>query len=254
VSVALSAALSVTWAVRGFTLALGAAGVLWGLWWLPQFQQAAPVEDVASRVVQGHAFRLERLHELVPDLDAIERQERCRSASIRSSAIIRLRIAEVTAAQPDGAEIDKRYAEARSAIRKALECNPGDSFLWLSLYWLEVTTNGFRSQHLELLRMSYRQGPNEGWIMEKRSQLALAAYRALPADLAELALAEFTKLLQPEYCNSAVRIFAGAGWPIRDVLLARIANVPDAWRRMFAQILQSRGIEVEVPGVVSRRP
>lgn len=250
----MSATLNVTWAARGFTVALGAAGVLWGLWWLPQFQKTAPVEEVASRVIQGQGFRLERLLELTPELDAIEQEARCRTTSLRSSAIIRVRIAEVTAAQPDGAEIDKRYAEARSAVRKALQCNPGDSYLWLILYWLEVTTNGLQPQHFELLRMSYRQGPNEGWIMEKRSQLALAAYRALPADLAELALAEFTKLLQPEYCSSAARIFAGPGWPIRDILLARIAGAPDAWKRMFAQILQSRGVEVEVPGVASRRP
>jgi hypothetical protein len=244
----------VAWAVRGFTLALGAAGILWGLYWLPQFQRAAPLDDIASRIVQGHSFRLERLLELTPELDAIEQQDRCRAASLRSSAIIRMRIAELSADQPDGAEIDKRYAQLRNALRKALECSPGDSFLWLGLYWVEVTTNGFSPKYLELLRMSYRQGPNEGWIMEKRSQLALAIYRSLPEDLAKLALDEFAKLLQPEYSSSAARIFAGPGWPIRDLLLARIADAPDSRRRMFAQILQSRGIDVEVPGIAPRRP
>jgi hypothetical protein len=246
--------MSVAWAVRGFSLALGAAGILWGAYWLPLFRQAAPLEDIASRITQGQLFRLERLLELTPELDAIEQQNRCRPASLRSSAIVRLQIAELSAAEPDGAAIDKRYAELRQAIRKALQCNPSDSFLWLGLYWLEVTTNGFNPRYFELLRMSYRQAPNEGWIMEKRNHLALAVYRVLPADLAELALAEFTKLLQPEYSNSAARIFAGPGWPIRDILLARIANVPESRKRMFAQILQSRGVDVEVPGIPVKRP
>jgi hypothetical protein len=246
--------MSVAWAVRGFILALGAAGVLWGAWWLPHFRQSAPLDDIALRITQGQPFRLERLLELTPELDAVEQQDRCRPAVLRSSAIVRLRIAELSAAEPNGAEIDKRYADLRQAIRLALQCNPGDSFLWLGLYWLEVTTSGLDPKHFDLLRMSYRQGPNEGWIMEKRNHLALAVYRVLPADLAELALAEFTKLLQPEYSNSASRIFAGPGWPIRDILLARIASEPDSRKRMFAQILQARGVDVEVPGVPAKRP
>jgi hypothetical protein len=245
---------SVATAVRGFTLAFGAAGILWGLYWLPLLRQAAPLEEIAGRIVREQPFRLERLLELTPELDAVEQQEQCRPASLRSAAIIRLRIAELASGQPDGAEIDKRYAGLRNSLRKSLECSPGDSFLWLSLYWLEVTADGFNPRHFELLRMSYRQGPNEGWIMEKRNHLALAVYRALPADLAELALAEFTKLLQPEYSNSAARIFAGPGWPIRDILLARIAGVSDSRKRMFAQILQSRGVAVEIPGLAVKRP
>src|SRR5262249_8310025 len=155
------------------------------------------------------------LLEFTPALDSIEHQDHCHASSARSAAVIRLRIAEATLDAGDGANIDSRLAAARASIENSLKCSPVDSFLWFSLFWLDATTNGFRPESLELLRTSYQQGSNEGWIMEKRSRLALAIYRSLPRDLAERAVDEFAKLLQPPFTVTAANILMGPGWHVR---------------------------------------
>ena len=209
----------------------------------------APINEVAARVIQQQAYKPEALLDLIPALDSIEREPNCYSPGLRSNAVIRLRIAENTLDQGDGAHIDERFSEARNAIVKSLSCSPSDAFLWLSLYWVEVVTNGFRPAVLDLLRMSYRQGPNEGWVIEKRNRLALSVFSALPADLAEFALDEFTKLLQPEFQQTALRIFTGPGWPVRDRLLARMEKAPLSQRQLFANLLLAENLDVIVPGV-----
>jgi hypothetical protein len=236
--------------VRSFTVGLGLAGMAWGLLTLPVSWSSAALEDVATRIVHSQAFRLETLLELTPTLEAVEHQDRCDAASARSAAIVRLRIAEVTLGAADGPNIDSRFAAARASIVNALKCSPVDSFLWLSLFWIESTTNGFKPEYLELLRLSYQQGPDEGWVMEKRSRLALAIYRSLPPDLAERAVGEFAKLLQPQFTVTAADIFAGPGWPIRDILLPRLASAPLSERQLFSNLLYARNIDVAVPGIV----
>lgn len=236
--------------VRGVTVGLGLASIAWGALTLPAFWSSAALEDIAARIIRGQPFKLETLLELAPGLETIEHQEHCRAASARSAAIVRLRIAEVTLGAADGVNIDGRFAAARASIANSLKCSPVDSFLWLGLFWIDVTTNGFKPGDLELLRMSYRQGPNEGWIMEKRSRLALAIYRSLPADLAENAVNEYAKLLQSPFTATAADIFVGPGWHVRDVLLPRLANNPQPERQSFANILYARNVNVAVPGVV----
>jgi hypothetical protein len=98
--------------------------------------------------------------------------------------------------------------------------------------------------------MSYQQGPKEGWVMQKRSRLALAIYRSLPPDLAERAVSEFAKLLQPQFTVTAADIFVGPGWHVRDILLPRLASAPQSERQLFANLLYARNIDVTVPGIV----
>lgn len=237
---------------RIFTVALGIAGIAWGCLTIPTFLRSIALEDAAARIIQGQAFRRDALLSLAPALEAVEAEPYCRAASLRNAAIIRLRIAETALSEADGRQIDKNLADLRSATVRSLQCSPTDAFLWLSLYWSEVTSTGFRPSHLEYLRMSYKLGPNEGWIMEKRNYLILALYSFLPADLREAGVAEFVKLLQPQFVVTAIRIFTGPGWPIRDLLLPRLASTPEAQRQTFSNILASRGFDVAVPGIVRR--
>ena len=238
---------------RIFCLALGAAAIAWAVIWFPVFRQSMVLEDTAGRIIRGQVYKLETLLDLTPALDAVAEQRFCAAAGLRSAAIIRMRIAELAPEQANGADIDRSYARLRVALHKSLECSPVDAFLWLGLYWLEVNSNGFQPRHLDYLRMSYRQAPSEGWIMEKRNQLAIAVYPVLPPDLAELALSEFTRLMQLEFSNSAVNVLLGPGWPIRDVLLSRIEKVPLVQRKRFSDILKSRGVDIAIPGIENER-
>jgi hypothetical protein len=237
---------------RALLVGLGCLSALWGLAALAQIWRDDDVEHIARRVVMGDPYRLEGLLEKVPVLDTIEAASTCHPKTLLSDSMIRLRIVESTFEGGDGPHVDERMEAMQRAVVRSLACSPNDSFLWLALYWAHTVSNGFASDDLRLLRMSYELGPNEGWIVIKRNRLALAVFPQLSPDLAELALTEFGKLFESRLLPIAADIFTGPGWPIRDRLLARIADKPQADRQDFSNILRSRGFEIAVPGVTQK--
>jgi hypothetical protein len=137
-------------------------------------------------------------------------------------------------------------------IRSSLSCSPADPFLWLVLYWVESTENGSKPDYLKYLRMSYRLGPNEGWIELKRNHIAFAIFEQLPLDLAENTIDEFVALLEMGQYEQIVKTFTSQTWRVRYLLLLRLKNVADQYRRAFSNALYSRGYDVDVPGI--KRP
>jgi hypothetical protein len=235
--------------IRTLTIALGCMGVAWGLATFPVFRAQAPLQEVASRIVQGQSFRVEALQELVAPMESAETGGFCRPAALRAIATIRLRIFEEVFAAAQRTAIDASLGAARHAAMKSLACTPADPFTWLMLFWLENTAAGFQSAHLAYLQMSYRLGPNEGWIALKRNPLALAVFEQLPPDLADMAIREFARLVETGLYAEAAAILTGPGWRLRDRLLGRLDGIAHHHRRAFAKMLHDQGYEIAIPGV-----
>jgi hypothetical protein len=219
---------------------------------LPVFARQVPIERVATQVLDGDPFKPGVLMALMPQVEAAERTEPCSPAVIRSASIIRTRMAEQ--AIVDGDDIDTQLNALRDSIRRSLACSPADPFLWVVLYWVEINRNGFQQDRLKYLRLSYQLGPNEGWIALKRNGYALAIFRQLPPDIADMVLAEFPRLLDSGFNAETVVIFTGPGWRERDILLPRLKDVAERHRQAFARALYKLGYDVTVPGVTPRDP
>jgi hypothetical protein len=230
----------------------GCAAVAWGMYALPVFARQVPIERVATHVLAGDQFKSGVLTALLPQVEAAERAEPCSPAAMHSAAIIRTRIAEQ--AIVDGDDIDTQLSALRGSIRRSLACSPADSFLWVVLYWVEINRNGFQPDYLKYLRLSYLLGPNEGWIALKRNGYALAIFHQLPPDIADMALAEFPRLLDSGFYAETVAIFTGPGWRERDILLPRLRDVAERHRQAFDRALYKLGYDVTVPGVTRRDP
>jgi hypothetical protein len=227
--------------------------IAWGAVTLPVFSRSVEINDLAARIIRGYVFQPQTLRAEIATLQAIENATYCEARGLRSDVIIRLRIAENSLAGVDIPRLDEHMTELHAAITKALSCSPTDAYLWLSLFWVNSTSEGFKTSDLALLGMSYKEAPNEGWIMVMRNYLALAIYPALPPDMADRTLTEFAELLRPVYVPAAVNNFVGPGWPIRDLLLERIKDTPESQRMIFAQMLETKGYDVEVPGIVRKK-
>jgi hypothetical protein len=102
---------------------------------------------------------------------------------------------------------------------------------------------------VKYLRMSYRLGPNEGWIALKRSWAALSVYPQLPPDIAGAAIDEFAGLLSTGLYSQAAAILEGPGWKTHDQLLDHIKSVSLRNRQALANIIYRDGYYAEVPGV-----
>jgi hypothetical protein len=149
----------------------------------------------------------------------------------------------------DQRNIDRILSDTNKSIRQSLVNTPADPFLWLVLFWLENTQNGFSRSNFRYLRQSYSLGPNEGWIAVKRVRFALAVFPVLPPDLADSALNDFTQLVKSHFIWESAQILGGPGWPVREFLLSRLTGVAEADRQALAKILYDLGYDVTVPGV-----
>jgi hypothetical protein len=234
---------------RVLVVLLGGASLLWGVAGIATFSPQAPIERVAQRIVNREPFEIDALKALAPAMQEIELAAQCRPAAMRSVAIIRLRLAEAALADGERSNVDDRLDALRDSISRALACSPADSFLWLVRYWLEGTRNGFSPRNFELLRMSYRVGPREGWVALRRNRLAFSVFAALPADLAENAIVEFVGLLDSSFYADVVQILTGPAWPVRDLILPRLRQVAEFRRQLLASALYTEGWDVAIPGV-----
>lgn len=239
---------------RGFLPAVGVIGMLWGGWRLADLAALGAVPAVATGLAAAQPYRPGDLEALMPELAAIEARSRCAPEALRAAALIRTRLAETALAQGDARLFPARLTRARETTRAAIACAPTDAMLWLSLFWLENNTAGFGEKSQQYLRLSYRNGPNEGWIAIRRAPMALAVFDSLPGDLRAAVKAEFAGLVRSELHSFAADILAGPGWAHRGELLAALASVDVLARRRFADMLATRGIEAAVPGVPTPVP
>jgi hypothetical protein len=235
-------------ATRTLLVILGCAAVAWGMHALPVYARQASIERVAAHVIGGDPFRPEVLAAIMPQVEAAEQSEQCHPTAMRSAAIIRTRIAEQ--AIVDGEDIDASLNALRNSVRRSLACSPTDPFLWVVLYWVECIERGFQPNYLDYLRLSYRLGPNEGWIGLRRNGLTLAVFGQLPPDIAEMAIEEFAGLLDSGFFDQTIAIITGPGWGERDILLPRLKTVRLRNREVFAKMLYRLGYDAVVPDVV----
>jgi hypothetical protein len=239
---------------RLYLIAFGALAAAWAVQVLPTAWQAPRLERVAGQILEGKAYKPRDLIDLVPMVDSVERSPFCRPQSLRSAAIIRLRLAEEAVKTADRPHIDTAFDELAASIRNSLRCAPSDSFLWLVLYWAESARNGFDPRLFEFLRLSYRYGPYEGWIALKRNPLALALFPQLPADLGEAAIAEFVGLVNSHLHREAAQILVGPGWQVRDKILPRLSAVAIRDRIALENAVYDLGQDIQLPGIERAEP
>jgi hypothetical protein len=241
---------------RLFSVTLGVATAAWGLTVLPGFLTEASLEQAARQIIARAPFDRSALIALLPAAEAAQQESWCRPNAVRSAAILKLRLFQDTFLSDDVSTLDARTKDADDAIRYSLTCVPSDAFLWMVLFTVASTRNGFSPEYLEYARMSYRVGPNEGWVAVNRTPALLAVYDRLPPDLAENVVDEFSRIVENAFYIEAVGILAGPGWRLRDQLLHRLERIPLSHRELFEKFLYASGITVTVPGVVppERRP
>jgi len=229
---------------RTFVASLGICSIAWSLSSLQFSRAEALLSSSAARILAGQSYNAEQLSRFKQDIEVIP-ADRLRSSSLRDIAVISLR-------QLDEEKTSNGSDLALAAVTMALSADPGDSFLWFAEFWLHRQRADLTERDLDLLRRSYLSGPNEGWVAIMRNPLALGIFPSLSNDLVEQALSEFAGIVRSGLYPEAANILAGPGWPIRDHLLSRVAQLDDATRRGFASVLAYKHIDVDMPGIENR--
>jgi len=227
--------------LRASAMFVGLVGIAWGVLEFPALRQESIIKKIADRILVGDVYKYEILLKQASLVEPTQRPELCRPLTVRSAAVIRLRLAEISDnAAPGPAQV--RTNLAVDAIRESLACSPADPFFWLALYALEP------SAPLNYLTTSYRLGPNEGWIALKRNPVAFANFDELPDDLRRIVVQEFVRIVEMETIDDAMKIFVGPAWDNRELILSQMDQVPLRQRQKFQEALTVAGYDVLVPG------
>jgi hypothetical protein len=229
---------------RTFTVIFGIAAIIWAIDAMLVCRAAAPLEDAAQSILSGNKFNSGQLDALKHQLE-ITPVESLKGSAVSSAAVVRLLILE-NEAKASAADRD----ELEGVVSAALTQSPTSSFMWLTDCWL-VRRRG--EPGLNLLRMSYRYGPNEGWVAVRRNFLAASIFATLPSELREQVVLEFVGLVRSGFYADASNILAGPGRAIHEQLLSGLTRIEESHRRGLARALARRDIyDVSIPGLEER--
>src|SRR5215469_1120880 len=212
--------------LRTSAMLAGLIGIAWGVAEFSALREESTIKKIADRILVGQVYKYDILLKQASLVAATDNPKPCRPLTVRSAAVVRLRLAEISDNAALGPAPDRTNL-AVDAIRQSLACSPADPFFWLALYALEP------SAPLTYLTTSYRLGPNEGWIALKRNPVAFANFDELPDDLRRVVVQEFVRIMEMDAIDDAMKIFVGAAWDNRELILSEMDQLPLRQRRKF---------------------
>jgi hypothetical protein len=233
-----------------------AVAALGGLAWagvaISREARTSEIRHVSTRMVRGEDFSPDTIKRITDYLDRTQDERDCASGALGPAAVVRVFMA--FEAMGSASKLDPRASveKAERDLKLALACAPYRPFLWFQAFWLRSQVD--KEESLPFLEMSYKLGPNEGWIMPTRAARALPLLDIMPPELRDQVRREFVNLVRDD-TDKAARIFLRLNSSTRNAALPMLAQVPLEKRLAFAHRLDAAGLDVEVPGVtLSRRP
>jgi hypothetical protein len=236
------------WLLRATTAALGVFGLAWALSTFSLSWNSDALQRVAARIAIGDRFKAESLAGLETRMRFVENSSFCSPSALHAATMIRVHALEIAFEEGARRSIESGLAELDEVARRTLLCSPTNSFSWLVLFWALNLSEGYNDAHLNMLRLSYEQGPNEAWIALKRNPLALVFYERFPQDLRDQVAQEFAGLVKSSFFAQAADTFLRQGFPNREALTMRLDFSDDRRIRIFARALRDRGYDFAIPG------
>jgi O-antigen ligase len=217
---------------------------------LPAEIEAGPVVSLADRMVGGLDFDRSALARYEPHIRRAEADETC--GPLRAAvAVIRTYQVQQAAAANDAARALDYVRAALRDLRQKLGCAPHDGLSWFTLFTLEASLRGRAGTDFPFLLLSYRLAPNEGQLMRMRSQIGTAVLRVASPELQGFVREEFVRLARDD-TRTAAGLIAGAGEPLRAILLPLLEQVPLDKRMEIARQLEEEGVEVTIPDIAPK--
>lgn len=249
---------------KAFLCVLALPGLLWAVAAFSAFWNEASSEAMAQQILRGHSYGVEAIKRQLaapPTPEVLARKAALtlppRPGYLRNLAILQADLTDGLLGRADAPPFSAALPGLERRVIAALAVAPGDSFLWLMLFWSKSLAEGATARTLSLLERSYELGPNEGWIAVRRMRIVLPLLQALPPALSERAMAEFRALVASGFETGAAELVTGADAEFRQKLVDAVAGLPEVNRRKLAENLARAGLmDLTVPGIAraERRP
>ncbi|MDF0516816.1 hypothetical protein P0R31_06185 [Bradyrhizobium yuanmingense] len=237
-------------ALRVCLLVFGLVGLLWTAITSPAFVSASPARDIIGRVMAAEHFKQGALGESLAYLEETSRSLISEPSISRAKALIRLELAQRAMGRPDGMDDgDRQIADTELDLKTSLATNPNDAFLWMLLYSVALTRNGFDPANIKYLAASYRIGPCEGWLALRRNRITLGLFPFLDGSLRRVAISEFAQIVDAGFSSEAALILKGVGWAHREELLPALVQANLVSRENLYRRLAADGLKLRIPDV-----
>jgi hypothetical protein len=226
--------------LRGVTLALGAAGLVWACWTLPTSEATDYFRSFESQLLQSETFRPKALALMLasPTAQAVSD---CDTHSQTALLLMEMRLAQAALRAGDVEEFDKHALSLEARTKRALGCAPRQSFVWLLAFNLEVLHGRLNEQTFNLLATSYETSPNEAWISIRRIIIAMPLILVAPESLRRRILLEFQQLIRNGFADDAARSYLTAPGSVRSLLQTQVDQLDLPGQKAFSNALQKMG-------------
>ena len=222
------------------TLALGAAGLVWGFFILPISEASDDFGYFESQLLQSESFDPNILARKLAS-SAAQVVNDCDTHAQTALLLTEMRLARVALRTGGVEEFDKRAQSLDIRSKRVLGCAPRQSLIWLLRFSLEVMHGRLDQQSLNLLAMSYETSPNEAWISIRRIIVALPLVLIASGPLRDKILSEFQSLIRDGFVDVAARSYRAASEPVRSLLQTQIEQLTRPQQKAFSEVLQRLG-------------
>lgn len=235
-----SRALPSGWARRLLAAGVSLAALTYVAGYLAVALQTNHLRVVSDKVLAGEAFTDDFVSQVATATRQFGHDFRCGQASSEELATLTVFAAGAasTQAPPAGGVT---LADARRYLRSAIQCSPSKPFLWFLLFWVESRTD--LQSAMAFLDMSYRLGPNEGWLAPARTKAAMPVLEQAPPRIRDAVLSEYRRLVAEDF-ETSLGLFMMADQAARTQMSQALSTVPAPIRAEFTRRLDAVDIKL----------
>jgi hypothetical protein len=222
---------------RALTIAVGCAGLIWGVLTLPRSDASDEFRDTESRLLHFETFSRPGLARALADQTSQDLSA-CDTHAQRAMLLMEMPLAEAALRSGAAGEFDQHIRSLEDRSRRILGCTPRESFVWLLMFDLDVLHGQLNERSFDLLAMSYETSPNEAWIAIRRIVVAMPLVLSAPEPLRRRILFEFQQLIRNGFVDDAAGTYSAASGSIRPLLQTQIEQLDPEQRKRFSEAVQ----------------
>lgn len=202
---------------------------------------------VGRHLLAGESFATDLLSVVEKKASADASQFGCDASAWENLAIVRVSLVDAAFESNDAGSADRHLSGAKEAIERVLACSPGSTLAWTLLAWIEQVRNDDTPHLRELVQMSFRTGPFEGWPLVRRLEIMLR-FTAPLSETEKKQIADQSRwLLQFSLWNVLADFYMVGSDAQKDMLYPIFAEADRRTQKLIAQYIRQGGASIDLP-------
>lgn len=202
---------------------------------------------VGRHLLAGESFATDLLRLVDQEASADASHFGCDASAWENLAIVRISLVDAAFEANDAESADRHLSGAKEASERVLACSPGSTVAWTMLAWIEQVRNDDTPLLRELVQMSFRTGPYEGWALVRRLEIMLRFAAPLSETEKKQIADQCRWLLQISLWNVLAEFYMAGDDAQKDMLHPIFAEADRRTQKLIAQYIRQGGTSIDLP-------